>query len=203
MFEFLQPVLQRRDHFSPEERSMLSVAFKNLVTPRRTTWRTINFNFDSNQQGIESIGKYKSVIEERLHRNCRAIIDVLTQHVIPRVEKRYRDKKIQSVEERAFFYKMVGDYNRYASESCQTVPDHVQRLQEFKQGALRAYSKSLELCNRGAGIEPYNPVKLGLALNFSVFYYEIIGNAKQACTIAKQALETAIAVVDDCNEEVF
>jgi len=41
MFEFLRPVLLRRDHFTPEERQMLSVAFKNLVTPRRTTWRTI------------------------------------------------------------------------------------------------------------------------------------------------------------------
>jgi 14-3-3 protein len=41
MFTFLQPVLLKRDHFTPEERQMLSVAFKNLVTPRRTTWRTI------------------------------------------------------------------------------------------------------------------------------------------------------------------
>ena len=41
VFEFLKPVLMKRDHFTPEERSMLSVAFKNLVTPRRTSWRTI------------------------------------------------------------------------------------------------------------------------------------------------------------------
>ena len=41
VFDFLTPVLQKRDHFTPEERSMLSVAFKNLVTPRRTSWRTI------------------------------------------------------------------------------------------------------------------------------------------------------------------
>jgi hypothetical protein len=41
VFQFLVPVLHKRDHFTPEERQMLSVAFKNLVTPRRTTWRTI------------------------------------------------------------------------------------------------------------------------------------------------------------------
>ena len=50
------------------------------------------------------------------------------QHTIPKVEKRIRDKKISSVEERAFFYKMVGDYNRYASESCQSVYDAPDRL---------------------------------------------------------------------------
>lgn len=74
---------------------------------------------------------------------------MLTQNVIPRVEKRHRDKGIKSVEERAFFYKMVGDYNRYAAESCHTVDDADARLDEFKQVALQAYSKSLELCNRG------------------------------------------------------
>ncbi len=42
MFEFLKPLLKSRSHFSPEERNIISVAFKNLVTPKRTTWRTIN-----------------------------------------------------------------------------------------------------------------------------------------------------------------
>ena len=46
-------------------------------------------------------------------------------------------------------------------------------------------------------------MRLGLALNFSVFYYEIMGDAKQACTIAKEALESAIEVIDDCLEENF
>jgi len=46
-------------------------------------------------------------------------------------------------------------------------------------------------------------VRLGLALNFSVFYYEIMGDAKKACTIAKDALESAIEVIDECTEENF
>ena len=100
---------------------------------------------------------------------------------------------------------MIGDYNRYASESCHTVKDSEKRLQQFKQGALQAYAKSLELCNSGPdnGIKPYNPVKLGLALNFSVFYYEIIGNAKRACVIAKDALTSAYASIDQCSEEMY
>jgi hypothetical protein len=40
----------------------------------------------------EAIEKYKAIIEARLHKNCQDIIDCLSQHVIPRVEKRYRDK---------------------------------------------------------------------------------------------------------------
>ena len=204
VFQFLVPVLAKRDHFTPEERQMLSVAFKNLVTPRRTTWRTIVAIEQS--QGMvksEAIEKYKAVIEARLHKNCQDIIDCLSAHVIPRVEKRYRDKNITSVEERAFFYKMIGDYNRYASESA-TSPESKQRLTAFKQGALDAYKKSLQLCNRQeSGIKPYNSVRLGLALNFSVFYYEIMGDAKKACSIAKEALQTAIEQIDDCSEDLF
>ena len=143
-------------------------------------------------QKNKAVEKYKAVVEERLHKNCQDIIDCLSQHVIPRVEKRMRDKSITLAEERAFFYKMVGDYNRYASESASS-SDSLERLPAFKQGALDAYKKSLELCTRPeSGIKPYNAVRLGLALNFSVFYYEIMGNAKRACAIAKEALQTAI-----------
>ena len=135
VFGFLTPILQRRDHFTPEERSMLSVAFKNLVTPRRTSWRTIAACEQNNQGGspsqTEAIMRYKAVIEARLHKNCQEIIDLLREHVIPRVEKRYRDKNVRSVEERAFFYKMIGDYNRYASESASS-DDSKQRLPSFK-----------------------------------------------------------------------
>ncbi len=41
MFDYLRLFLKERSHFTPDERNMLSAAFKNLVTPKRTTWRTI------------------------------------------------------------------------------------------------------------------------------------------------------------------
>jgi len=101
-FAFLTPILQKRDHFTVEERSMLSVAFKNLVTPRRSSWRTVAACEQNNQGGSpaqqEAIMRYKAVIETRLHKNCQEIVDLLSEHVIPRVEKRYRDKNGKSVE---------------------------------------------------------------------------------------------------------
>lgn len=41
MFTFLHAFMQTKPHFTPDERSILSSAFKNLVAPKRTTWRTI------------------------------------------------------------------------------------------------------------------------------------------------------------------
>ena len=48
-----------------------------------------------------------------------------------------------------------------------------------------------------------NPTRLGLALNFSVFYYEVIGDHKKACEIGEQALTEALEKIDDVDEETF
>jgi 14-3-3 protein epsilon len=77
---------------------------------------------------------------------------------------------------------MVGDYYRYASEAISSQAS-LERLSKFKKGALEAYKKAMEICKKG--LKPYNSVCLGLALNFSVFYYEVMQDAGKACEIAK------------------
>lgn len=37
-----------------------------------------------------------------------------------------------------------------------------------------------------ADISPAHPIRLGLALNFSVFYYEAVGAIDKACEMAKE-----------------
>merc|ERR1712026_499745 len=52
-------------------------------------------------------------------------------------------------------------------------------------------------------LPPTHPIRLGLALNFSVFYYEILNSPDRACTIAKSAFDDAIAELDTLNEESY
>jgi 14-3-3 protein epsilon len=66
---------------------------------------------------------------------------------------------------------------------------------------LEAYKKAYEICSNG--LKPYNTVRLGLALNFSVFHYEVMSDPRRACEIAKEALEDALEVIDECSEEMF
>ncbi|XP_032579795.1 14-3-3 protein zeta-like [Drosophila sechellia] len=52
-------------------------------------------------------------------------------------------------------------------------------------------------------MQPTHPIRLGLALNFSVFYYEILNSPEKACQLAKQAFDDAIAELDTLNEDFY
>lgn len=57
--------------------------------------------------------------------------------------------------------------------------------------SLEAYKAATEVAT--TDLAPTHPIRLGLALNFSVFYYEILNSPDQACHLAKQAFDDAIA----------
>lgn len=52
-------------------------------------------------------------------------------------------------------------------------------------------------------LPPTHPIRLGLALNFSVFHYEIMGSPDKACQLAKQAFDDAIAELDNLSEDSY
>merc|ERR1712144_198070 len=48
-----------------------------------------------------------------------------------------------------------------------------------------------------------HPIRLGLALNFSVFHYEVLNNPDEACKMARTAFEDAIAELDNVSEDSY
>jgi hypothetical protein len=48
-----------------------------------------------------------------------------------------------------------------------------------------------------------HPIRLGLALNYSVFYYEILNSPDHACKLAKAAFDNAIADLDGLEEDEY
>jgi len=69
------------------------------------------------------------------------------------------------------------------------------------EDSQQAYKDALEIAK--AQMQPTHPIRLGLALNFSVFYYEILNSPDKACTLAKQAFDDAIAELDTLNEDSY
>lgn len=189
MVEFLRPILKEKGgNFSVEERNLLSVGFKNLIGGKRTAIRTITA-IEQNPKYTKfggALGAYKKKIETELQKNCQDIIDMIKADAM---------KTSDDVEGKAFFLKMVGDYYRYMAESAQ---DEV--LEKARQGALQSYKDAEAV---GKELPACNPIKLGLALNFSVFYYEVMQDSKQACILAETALQEAMNKIDEVDEETF
>lgn len=79
-----------------------------------------------------------------------------------------------------------GDYHRYLAEFA--IGD---KRKDSADKSLEAYKAATEVAQ--TELPPTHPIRLGLALNFSVFYYEILNAPDQACHLAKQAFDDAIA----------
>lgn len=52
----------------------------------------------------------------------------------------------------------------------------------------QAYQEAFEISKKE--MQPTHPIRLGLALNFSVFYYEILNSPEKACSLAKTVRKT-------------
>ena len=89
-----------------------------------------------------------------------------------------------------------GDYHRYLAEFA--VGD---KRKTSADKSLEAYKAATEVAAQN--LAPTHPIRLGLALNFSVFYYEILNSPDRACHLAKQAFDDAIAELDSLSEESY
>jgi 14-3-3 protein epsilon len=190
MVDYLKPVIAEKGAaLSQDERNLLSVAFKNLVSQQRTAIRTIGA-IEQNQKYAKfaaSMGDYKRKIEEELYRNCDDIIITIKNSVL---------SQASDDESRAFFLKMIGDYCRSIAESAKN-----ERLEKTKNDALAAYNEAVGLAEKS--LNACNSIRLGLALNFSVFYYEVMQDVSRACALGDKALQDALDKLDDCDEETF
>merc|ERR1712132_14026 len=69
------------------------------------------------------------------------------------------------------------------------------------EDSQKAYQDAFEISK--SKMQPTHPTRLGLALNFSVFYYEILNSPDKACQMAKTSFDEAIAELDTLSEESY
>jgi 14-3-3 protein epsilon len=175
-----------------EERNLLSVAYKNVIGARRASWRIISSieqkeENKGNAKQVEMIKGYRTSVETELNQTCDDILSLLTENLIP---------SSTSGESKVFYYKMKGDYHRYLAEF-----QAGETRKASTEDALTAYKAASEIAV--TELPPTHPIRLGLALNFSVFYYEILNSPDRACQLAKQAFDDAIAELDTLSEESY
>ncbi|GJY70607.1 14-3-3 protein 7 [Tanacetum coccineum] len=147
-----------------EERNLLSVGYKNVLGAKRASWRILSVikskeEVNGEMQHVALAKESLKRVEDELTSKCNEILLTIDDYLLP---------SSKTGEAAVFYHKMKGDYYRY--------------LAEFKSDAEREeaiYHISAATAIAETDLPPTNPIKLGLALNFSVFYYEIIANTER------------------------
>ncbi|NXN10365.1 1433Z protein, partial [Indicator maculatus] len=216
MASCMKSVTEQGAELSNEERNLLSVAYKNVVGARRSSWRVVS-SIEQKTEGAEKkqqmAREYREKIETELRDICNDVLSLLEKFLIPNASQ---------AESKVFYLKMKGDYYRYLAEVA--AGDDKKGIVEQSQ---QAYQEAFEISKKE--MQPTHPIRLGLALNFSVFYYEILNSPEKACSLAKtvsgglwrwlhplgargqhtalflspQAFDEAIAELDTLSEESY
>ena len=191
MLDAMNKVVEANADLTVDERNLLSVAYKNTIGSRRTAWRALSsIEKKEEQKGSKHISllrSYKAKIEDELNKYCNEILNLINSQLLG---------KASNSEAKVFYNKMKGDYHRYISEY--TVGDDNKTAGD---NAHDAYKAATTIANDD--LKTTHPIRLGLALNYSVFYYEVRNDPKEACQLAKKAFDDAIADIDQIEEDQY
>ncbi|XP_013383454.1 14-3-3 protein zeta isoform X1 [Lingula anatina] len=193
MAEAMKEVTELGADLSNEERNLLSVAYKNVVGARRSSWRVISSieqKTEATTKKQEMAKQYREKVESELKSICQDVLRLLDEHLIP------KSKNGEKHESNVFYLKMKGDYYRYLAEVA-TGEDRTTNSQNSDNAYEEAYKTAKD------EMKPTHPIRLGLALNYSVFFYEIINSPDRACQLAKTAFDDAIAELDTLSEDSY
>jgi tetratricopeptide (TPR) repeat protein len=165
-----------------EERNLLSVAYKNVIGTRRAAWRTLNAD---DHKDDELVKIYKKQVELELEVLCKDVLDLLMNVLT----KNIREEN----ESRVFYLKMTGDYYRYLAEFATD--------QQYGNKAAEMYQQAIDVASKR--LPPTHPIRLGLALNYSVCYYEILKDKQKAIDLAKSSFDEAISKLEKIDETSY
>ena len=173
MVEFMKLVVEEQSSLTVEMRNLLSVAYKNVVGAKRASWRILSSltmreeRDNGNVVQQEICAEYMRKVEDELTAVCRDVLALLEDKLIGKTSAD-SDGQAAAVEAEVFYLKMAGDYYRYIAEISKEKGDDCQAAKD----AVEKYDQATEMAKKNDtdGLKSTHPIRLGLALNFSVFY---------------------------------
>ena len=185
MFKYVNKFVELEPKLTKDERNILSSGYKNIVSDKRASWRILN-NMEKreekkNTSQISNIREVKDNIEKELSQICDEIQNMVDKYLLPNAT---------DSENKVFYLKLKGDYYRY---KCEYLIG--KDLEDVCIKADKVYKEALDIANKELPIS--NSTRLGLSLNYSVFYYEIKKLKDEAINIAKNAFDESMKILDD------
>jgi 14-3-3 protein epsilon len=190
MNNYMKEVIENKtSDFTIEERNLLSVSFKNLITSDRKALKLVNdiAAFEKFSKYVSALTAFRKKLQRTIITKCTSIISLCENECLQLSE---------NTESRVFFHKIIADYYRYAAETCMYPSSEFKtQYEKFVESAKVFYLEGLKMA--ASDLDPCNPVRLGIVLNLSVFYKEISDDLPKAILITEHALQNAVEKIDD------
>ena len=186
--DYMEQIIKNKNgDLTEEERNLVSVASKNCVSTKRGAWRSI-YGIEVREKTNNSkyqhlVSQLKIKLEKELMQACERMLNFIDNFLL---------KNSSSPESKVFYLKLKGDYYRYIAEFS-LGNNH----EDIANSSLKAYKQATEAAT---SLKCNNPIKLGLALNYSVFHYEVLNNPLEAINIANTAFNDGITNLDNLVE---
>jgi 14-3-3 protein epsilon len=181
-------IKKKKDDLTKEEKNIFYNSFKYIINSKRNAWQNANYMEEKEKEKtsdrITIIQNYKNILETEIFDICKNVISLINNFLLT---------KTILDESKIFFLKMKGDYYRYLCE-FKSLSENKNYVEESEKN----YKMAVELSQNISWI---NPVKLGLYLNYSVFFYEIKKDTKKAKQMAKDTIKSAKKYSDKLKEE--
>ena len=185
--KFIEELIKKKkDDLTKDEKDIFYKSFKYIINSKRGAWQSTNYleEKEINEERITIIKNYKDILEKEIFEICKNVINLINNFLIT---------KTILDESKMFFMKMKGDYYRYLCEFKALTEN-----KNYADESEKNYKNAIELSQNISWI---NPIKLGLYLNYSVFFYETKKDHKKAIQIAKEAVKSAKKYSDKLKEE--
>lgn len=188
----LNDIINQEPQLTADQRNLLSVAYKALTGSRRSALRTVNAFLEdetvkSIPERLTKLTELQGKLVKELSQYCNELITLIDEKLLPPAEDAIS---------KVFYQKLKADYYRYSVEFVGS--------DEKKDGsdkAKTAYEAAMNIAT--AELTKANPSYLGLALNYSVFLYEIVGQKKEAIDLADKSFKEAVDLLDELNEDEY
>ena len=188
MVDSINKFIELDPKLSKEERNILSAGYKNMISDKRASWRLLNsmekkeVKKKSNQ--VNYVKEIKNHIEDELKKTFVNVHEILDKFLIPNAEDH---------ESKVYYLKCKADYYRYLSEISKG-----KDLEDSNNKAEDYYKQAYEISEKELPV--INCTRVGLCLNMAVFYYEVKGDKKRGCEIAKKSFEESMKYLDDLEK---
>jgi len=192
MVEDVRAFCSMNQELDVEEQNLLASSYKHVVNQRRRSWVDLidfqhkNPNLDENK--LEILDEYRKKIQKELEIYSEEAIHIASGYI--------KMNSNMNRESLCFYHLMQADHYRYL---CEVALNPEQR-RKFFNSAKELYLKAQEISEK---LLPVNPLRLSIALNYSIFLSDIVRDEKRAVKVAAEAFEEAKKNAQSLSERSY